>query len=208
MPNDTIDTEQSDRRDKPFLFAKPTAHDAALPARVRERLGPDYIPGYSERVMANDLDTSTVLTTEIKEKYNRRDFGVGPGVIPIEFKWVRVSGPTGEDSYSATQDRYEYVKRGYIAVEVDSEKDFVNQFRYAGVTGFPPAAQIGPDHLVRHRDSALYYVDRKTADRLEQERIEDNKRLLGHNQPGGEVQPSPYDFDEEETYSRRLGKQT
>lgn len=208
MANDTFDTEQVSKRDKPFLFAKPTAHDAALPTRVRERLGPDYIPGYSERVMANDLATSDVLTSDVKEKYYRRDFGVGPGIIPVEFKWVRVSGPTGEDSYSATQDMYEYVKRGYIAVEVDNEKAFVDKFHYAGVTGFPPAAQLGVDGLVRHRDSALYYVDRKTADRLEQERIEDNKRLLGHNQPGGEVQPSPYDFSEEETYSRPLGKQT
>ena len=202
------DNDQIGRQGKPVLFAKPTPHNAGLPARVRERLGPDYIPGYSERVMANDLDTSTVLTTEVKGKYNRRDFGTGPGTIPVEFKWVRVSGPTGDESYSATQDRYEYVKRGYIAVEVTSEDDFAKQFGYAGVTGFPPAAHVGADGLVRHRDSALYYVDRKTADRLEQERIEDNKRLLGHNQPGGAVAPSPYDFDEEENYARQLGKQT
>jgi hypothetical protein len=208
MANETDTPIEQSKREKPFLFAKPTAHDAGLPARVRERLGPDYIPGYSERVMANDLDTSTVLTTDVKEKYNRRDFGTGPGTIPVEFKWVRVSGPTGTDSYSATQDRYEYVKRGYIEVVVENEEDFVKQFKYAGVTGFPPAAHVGADHLVRHRDSALYYVDRVTADRLEQERIEDNKRLLGHNQPGGTVAPSPYDFNEEETITHRLGKQT
>ena len=208
MAQDTFDNKPPQDREKPFLFAKPTSHDAGLPARVRERLGPDYIPGYSERVMANDLESSTVLTTTIKEKYYRRDFGLGPGVIPVEFKWVRVTGPTGDESYSATQDRYEYVKRGYIAVEVDSEDDFVKQFKHAGITGFPPAAHISADRTVRHRDSALYYVSRKVADRLEQERIEDNKRLLGHNQPGGAVAPSPYDFDEEENYARQLGKQT
>jgi hypothetical protein len=125
---------------------------------------------------------------------------------------VRVQGPTGEDSFNATQDQYEFTKRGYKAVEVEDKNDFVRKFEKAGVTGFPPAAHIGADRLVRHRDSALYYVDRATADRLENERIEDNKRILGHNQPGGEVQPSPYDFefdeDDDGTYTERLGLQT
>ena len=201
--------EQSDSgKRKPFLFAEPKETDADLPARTRERQGPDYIPGYAERVMANDLSTSLVLTTEVKEKYYQREFGVGPGEIPVEFMWIRVSGVDGEESYSATQDQYEYVKRGYKAVVVSDKDDFVTQFGYAGVTGFPPAAHVGSDGLIRHRDSALYFVSRIKADKLERERIEDNKRLLGHNQPGGEVAASPYDFDEEETYTRQLGQQT
>ena len=194
--------------EKPHIWAAPVDEEVDQPARTRQRQGPDYIPGYSERVMANDLSTSLVLTTAVKEKYYAREFGVGPGVIPVEFMWVRVSGPDGEESYSATQDQYEYVKRGYKAIVVSDKEDFVAQFEYAGVTGFPPAAHIGSDGLIRHRDAALYYVDRVKADKLEQERLEDNKRLLGHNQPGGEVAPSPYDFNEEETYSRQLGQQT
>jgi len=193
---------------KPMIWAKPKAYDADMPARTRERQGPDYIPGYAERVMANNLSTSLVLTDAVKQKYYDREFGVGPGEIPVEFMWVRVSGPNGEDSFSATEDLNEYAKRGYEAVVVKDKDDFVVQFEYAGVTGFPPAAHVGADGLVRHRDSALYYVDRIRADKLEQERIEDNKRLLGHNQPGGAVAPSPYDFNEEEGFTRQLGQQT
>lgn len=200
----------SDREGKPFLFdAQPASSENALPARARERLGADYIPGYSERVMANDLETSEIITTSTKEKYYRRDFGTGPGELSVEFKWVRVAGPTGDASSSAAQDAYEYTKRGYKAVSVTDKEDFVRQFKGgAGVTGFPPAAHIGADNMIRHRDSALYYVDRATADRLEQERLEDNKRLLGINQPGGVTSKSPYDFDEEETFTKRYGQQT
>ncbi len=193
---------------KPTLFYKPKETDADLPERTRQRQGPDYIPGYAERVMANNLSTSLVLTTAVKEKYYEREFGVGPGEIPVEFVWVRVSGPNGEDSYSATQDLHEYVKRGFEAVTVSDKDDFVKQYEFAGVKGFPPAAHVGSDGMVRHRDSALYVVSRVRADKLEQERIEDNKRLLGHNQPGGEVAPSPYDFNEEEIITRQLGQQT
>jgi len=193
---------------KPMIWAKPKAYDADMPARTRERQGPDYIPGYAERVMANNLSTSLVLTDAVKQKYYDREFGVEPGEIPVEFMWVRVSGPNGEDSFSATEDLNEYAKRGYEAVIVKDKDDFVVQFGYAGVTAFPPAAHVGADGLVRHRDSALYYVDRIRADKLEQERIEDNKRLLGHNQPGGAVAPSPYDFNEEEGFTRQLGQQT
>lgn len=206
MPDQFDRSERKGR--KPFVFAAPKDEEADLPARTRQRQGPDYIPGYSERIMANDLSTSLVLTTAVKEKYYRREFGVGPGEIPVEFMWVRVSGPDGEKSDSATEDLYEYVKRGYKAIVVSDEEDFVAQFKYAGVTGFPPAAHIGSDGLIRHRDAALYFVSRKKADKLEQERIEDNKRLLGINQPGGEVTPSPFDFVEEETYTRQLGQQT
>ena len=195
-------------KQKPMIFAEPKAYDADMPGRTRQRQGPDYIPGYAERIMANNLSTSRVLTQAVKEKYYAREFGVGPGPIPVQFMWVRVSGPDGKDSFSATEDLNEYVKRGYKAVVVSDKDDFVKEFEYAGVTGFPPAAHVGPDGMIRHRDSALYYVSRIKADKLEQERIDDNKRLLGHNQPGGEVAPSPYDFNEEESFTQQLGQQT
>ena len=183
--------------EKPLLFAELDKVDGLIPRRIREKLGSDYIPGYSEKVMANDLATSKIITQDVKDKYNRRDFGTGPSTLPFEFKWVRVTGQKGEMSHSADEDAYQYTKQGYRPVKVESEADFHDQFGF----GFPPAGRIGEDGMIRHRDVALFYVDRQTADRLEAERMEANRRLLGHNQPGGESPAQLYDFEEEDAFT-------
>ena len=203
---------------KPLLWGKGENESAGMPLRVRQKLGPDYIPGYSEIVMANDLATSQIITTSTKEKYYKRDFGTGPQTLPVEFCYVRVQGPTGENSSSANEDTFQYTKMGYKAVIVTSQEDFAEQFQAIPGIGFPPAAHIGADGMIRHRDAALFYVDRKTADRLAQDRLEENKRFLGHNQPGPKVEPRPYDFGadadsdaisgdfvDEETWTERHG---
>lgn len=185
---------------KPLLFAELDKADGPLPRRIRDKLGPDYIPGYSEAVMANDLSTSEIISQDVKDKYNRRDFGTGPSTLPFEFKWVRVTGPKGEMSHSADEDAYQYKMQGYHPVIVESTADFTERFGF----GFPPAGRLGEDGMIRHRDVALFYVDRQTADRLEAERMEANRRLLGHNQPGGEPIRQVYDFEEEETFTERV----
>lgn len=185
---------------KPLLFAELDKADGPLPRRIRDKLGPDYIPGYSEAVMANDLSTSEIISQDVKDKYNRRDFGTGPSTLPFEFKWVRVTGPKGEMSHSADEDAYQYKMQGYLPVIVESTEDFTERFGF----GFPPAGRLGEDGMIRHRDVALFYVDRQTADRLEAERMEANRRLLGHNQPGGEPIRQVYDFEEEETFTERV----
>ena len=184
---------------KPLLFGADAKDEdtSAIPRRIRDKIGPDYIPGYSEIIMANDLASSNVITQDVKDKYNRRDFGTGPSTLPYEFKWVRVTGPKGELSHSADEDAYQYTKQGYSPVVIESQEDFTSRFGF----GFPPAARIGSDGMVRHRDVALFFVDRQTADRLEAERMDANKRLLGHNQPGGDPPSQLYDFDEEESFT-------
>lgn len=186
---------------KPLLFGSLDEPEGMIPRRIREKVGPDYIPGYSEAIMANDLSQSAIITSDVKAKYYRRDFGTGPAELPYEFKWVRVTGPKGEMSHSADEDAYHYTKQGFNPVVVESEEDFTDRFGF----GFPPAARIGPDGMIRHRDVALFYVDRQTADRLEAERMEANRRLLGHNQPGGEPPKHLYDFEEEDTFSAPVG---
>jgi hypothetical protein len=185
---------------KPLLFGVIEEADSFVPRRIREKVGPDYIPGYSEQVMANDLSDSNIISNDVKDKYYRRDFGTGPGELFYEFKWVRVTGPKGELSHSADEDAYHYTKQGYAPVVVKSKEDFKDQFGY----GFPPAARIGPDGMIRHRDVALFFVDRQTADRLEDERMAANRQLLGHNQPGGEPPSQLYDFNEEEHYTEKV----
>lgn len=193
---------------KPNIWPKTKDTEASpsdLPLRIRQSLGADYIPGYSETIMANDLAKSTIIPSATKEKYYRRDFGRGPAVLPVEFKWVRVVGPNGEISASANADAFQYTKLGFKAVKVESQEDFANQFNTIDGIGFPPAAQIDGEGMIRHRDAALFYIDKETADRLERERMEENKRFLGHNQPGGEVNvPQPFDFEEEETFTVNL----
>jgi hypothetical protein len=184
---------------KPLLFGKieDDTDDGLLPRRIRDKLGADYIPGYSEIVMANDLSHSEVISSSVKDKYYRRDFGVGPSELPYEFKWVRTTGPTGEMSHTADEDAYHYKKLGYHPVVVESPDDFTTRFGF----GFPPAARIAPDGMIRHRDVALFYVDRQTADRLEEERMAENRRVLGNNQPGGERPRDLYDFEEEDSFT-------
>ena len=61
--------------------------------------------------------------------------------------------------------------------------------------------------MIRHRDAALFFVDRDTADRLEKERMEENKRFLGHNQPNADANlPQPYDIIEEEAWSEDVSQ--
>lgn len=187
---------------KPLLWNTPEVDEAHLPRRLREKLGADYIPGYSEIVFANDLSLSDKLTDAEKEEYYKKEFGVGPNVLPYEFKWVRVSGPHGQPSDSAREDTFNYRRMGYKPVTVEAEADFKAQFGF----GFPPVAHIGADGMIRHRDSALFYVDRETADRLERERIEANRRFLGANQPDGKSNiPRPYSLTDEETGSASIG---
>jgi len=183
---------------KPLLWGQPTENETegAIPRRTRGRLGADYIPGYSEIVMANDLAKSTQIPEYIKEKYYKVDFGTGPQELPFIFAWVRVTGPTGELSASANQDAFDYKQKGWRAVKCSSKKqsEFKEQFGY----GFPPAATITSDGMIRHRDAALFVVDKKTADRLEAQRIEDNAQFLGRNQPGADDNIDPlYDIEDE-----------
>ena len=187
---------------KPLLWNEPEADESLLPRRLRQKLGADYIPGYSEIVFANDLSTSKHLTEPEKQEYYKKEFGVGPNVLPVEFKWVRVSGPQGQPTDSAREDTFNYRRMGFKPVTVETEGDFKTQFGF----GFPPVAHIGADGMVRHRDSALFYVDRETADRLERERIAENKRFLGQNQPDGEKNlPRPYTLTDEEVGEVTIG---
>lgn len=187
---------------KPLLWNDPATDESLLPRRLRQKLGADYIPGYSEIVFANDLSTSQQLSEADKQEYYKKEFGVGPNVLPVEFKWVRVSGPQGQPTDSAREDTFNYRRMGYKPVNVETEEDFKAQFGF----GFPPVAHIGADGMIRHRDSALFYVDRATADRLEQERLAENKRFLGNNQPDGKANlPRPYTLTDEETGSASIG---
>jgi hypothetical protein len=175
------------------------------------RLGADYIPGYSELVMANDLEKSVAISTEVKEKYYKRDFGTGPATLPVEFKWIPVVGPNGEVSFNANEAVYQHKAMGYEPVilksttMVEADKEFRAQFFGFG---FPPVAHLSSDGMIRHRDAALFFVDRETADRLERERIEENKRFLGHNQPNADSNlPQPYDIVEEESWTEEVKQQ-
>ena len=183
---------------KPLIWGQPTENEfkGNVPRRVRSRIGADYIPGYSEIVMANDLAKSAVIPEHIKEKYYKVDFGTGPQELPFIFAWVRVVGPTGDVSASANQDAFEFKQKGWREVKLMSNKqaEFTEIYGY----GFPPAAHIAGDRTIRHRDAALFVVDKKTAENLETERIAENARFLGHNQPGGEPTIDPiYDIEDE-----------
>jgi len=186
---------------KPMLFGEQLDESAKATLRAPKLrdggFDPFYIPGYTEQLQANSIAEghSAVLPDHIKSKYYKR-FGKGPGVLRHEFKWVRVSSPSGAHSYNADVDATMYTNKGYRAVEVTSQEDFEQKYG----CGFPPAANI-VDGKIRQLDVALFVIDGEQARLNAEEQRQYNEWYHGENQPKQGVQTRiPFDivdFDED-----------
>lgn len=122
------------------------------------RFGPDYIPGYTERVMANDIAKADPLLFREAHRTSKgaktqeelyREIGAEPGPLPVELTWLRVSSPSGGNSYSAD------VKMAEATQQHGFRKATVDDLKLYGF-GFPPAAHKEPDGTIRRLDVALY----------------------------------------------------
>lgn len=157
--------------DKPLAFP-----DADEPAEVYDEdyamaaergRDPSWVPGYSNKVKANDLSKSEELSRTDKEDYYQR-FGTAPeNEMPYQFKWVRYSGPNGGNSNTANQNVATYKQKGYRFVT----EDMVGQIQ-AKMPDFeiPPAASPDENGIVSRMDTALMVVDGERARALKQER--------------------------------------
>ena len=187
---------------KPLIFGEPMDEQEKTALRdPRLRDGghdPFYIPGYTEQLQANDIagGHEAVMPEHVKRKYYQR-FGKAPGELRHEFKWVRITNPSGGQSYNADIDATMYIQKGYRAVEVETKEDFEKKYG----CGFPPAASI-VDGKIRQLDVALFVIDGALARQNAEEQRAYNEWFHGANQPKqGEQTRIPFDivdFDEDE----------
>lgn len=146
---------------KPLILADDTPIEQRFQAEgyTWEEQDATYIPGYSEIIKANDLDTSERLSTEQKESYFKR-WGTGPRKLPFEFVYLRMTNAAGGVSHSAAVDRMVYNQAGYTICKKD---DFLAlQERFPDILLGTPwengSATLEPDGTVRRLDSALFVV--------------------------------------------------
>lgn len=152
---------------KPALFANyiPDEDTAELSGGALE--DPSWIEGYSQIVQANDIAAANDLvwanqhekTGITKEKvYNL--IGARPRELPMQFKWLRVAGPDGGNSYSADADTLQHKERGYRIVTPADLTSWGLEL--------PPSAHVAGG-MIRRLDVALFVVDGRR-ERLFEER--------------------------------------
>ena len=150
---------------KPLRFGEDAASDD-IPRRTAELGNPgyhidvNYIPGYTEQVMSNDMEKairtdSTGMSESTKREYYKR-FGVEPKRLPFHFVPVRVLN-TASEPLQGNQQLMNYQRLGYRPAKGED-------FREDGIFGRlgwkqPPGFIITADSKYRNWDTELWYVD-------------------------------------------------
>jgi len=150
---------------KPLRFGEDAASDD-IPRRTEELGSPgydldvNYIPGYTEQVMSNDMEKaiqtdSTGMSEKTKRHYYKR-FGVEPKPLPFHFVPLRVLN-TASEPLEGNQQLMNYQRLGYRPAK---EEDF----REDGIFGRlgwkqPPAFTVTADGRYRNWDTEYWYVD-------------------------------------------------
>lgn len=177
-------------KSKPALF--PENYDTSRfdPSR-RAGSDPSRIPGYSERVQANDVaaaddlmfrnahrDAKNISTKE--DVY--RQIGTSPGKLPVEFAWLRVNGPGGANSPTANAEVDSYMTdQGYIPCTKDKFDLLAAEYGYS----FNSAAwRVAEDGTIRRGyDVALFYRRGDVAEMWKKALAEEAARLEGASFP-------------------------
>lgn len=185
---------------KPLLYSDERSDAERFdPKRFRGSLDPSRVPGYSEIVRANDIDKADDLLFREQNNYTKEEafeiVGAEPQPLPVEFQWLRVSGPGGADSSTAAR-------------EIDNKKN-QEGFRLATSEdlerhgyGFPPTAREAEDGSIRRGpDVALFIRSGEVARMWKRHKAEEAARAEGAQLPesftadGGYSSPT---FSEEE----------
>lgn len=171
--------------EKPVLFAdERTDSEKFDPNLHRGALDPSRIPGYSEIVQANDIAKADDLIFreqnlgKTKEDLYRQ-IGAQPQVLPVEFKWLRISGPGGGESHNALRELDGYkTKEGFSLVQ-KTAFDKGETFDRLGY-GFPPAGRRAEDGSInRGPDVALFVRDGEVARNWEKFYVDETARMEG-----------------------------
>lgn len=167
---------------KPVLFPDSRTDAEKFDPRLHMgALDPSRIPGYSEIVQANDVAKSDPLVFRNQTGMTHEDMfkkiGAKPQELPVEFKWLRISGPGGADSHSAmrTLDTAKNKEGFRLASEEDLER-----YGYS----FPPAGRKAEDGTIRRgADTALFIRSGEVARMWERYIVEEAARLEGASVP-------------------------
>lgn len=141
--------------EKPVLFAddRPDV-DRFDPEMQQDHLDPSRIPGYSEIVMANDIEKADDLIFRSKNGRTKeevyRQIGATPRPLDVEFAWLPISAAGGAPSQLQARvlDRWQNSEGFRPATAEDlSSRGF----------GFPPLGRLAEDGTIRRgADTALY----------------------------------------------------
>ncbi len=188
-----VEEEADALTEKPVIFAD-TRTDAEKfdPNLHQGTLDPGRIPGYSEIVQANDIAKADDLIFRnqnlgrTKEDIYRQ-IGAQPQELPVEFKWLRISGPGGSESHSARRDLDSQKNQEGFRL-ASEERDLI-----ARNYGFPPAGRRAEDGTIRRgSDVALYVRDGKVARQWETFRNAETARMENAGPPS-EFRSGAYD---------------
>lgn len=186
---------------KPILFGDTRTETEISADRFQpiweESFDPSYIPGYSEKVRANDIARADELFFRQqhsgakpgarKQEDWYRKIGAEPGELPVEFKGIRVEGPNGGPSHTANwQSAY--------AMEYEGFRPVTRTELEAMGYGMPPAWREDEAGYIRRYDLQLMVRDGKVARRHEADNIRRAKEAenapLDSFSDGGYVAPA------------------
>lgn len=165
--------------EKPLLFPDERSDAERFdPNLHRGYLDPSRIPGYSEIVMANDIDKADALEFRSKNGITKEamyaKIGASPRVLPVEFAWLPISGVAGAPSNAQERvsDRYRN-QEGYRLARWPAD------FEPHGFD-FPPLGRPAEDGTIRRgADTALYVRSGEVARKWEKFKFQEQAELEG-----------------------------
>jgi len=191
---------------KPTLFPESYSLDKFNP---RSRVDPSRIEGYSEIVQANDIAKADPLrfgeahrTAKVirSQEDAYKVIGARPQELPVEFAWLRVSGPAGATSASADAEIDAYTaNQGYIPCTKERFDQLASLYGYKFNDVLWHVAEDGT--IRRGADSALFFRSGEVARMWERHQAESTAKAEGSSLPtslaaGKEKVPT---FSEEES---------
>lgn len=165
---------------KPLIFSDDRGDAAKYdPALHAGSLDPSRVPGYAEIVKANDIAQADPLVFRDKTGMTQEEayakVGAKPQELPVELKWLRISGPGGADSHSAARELDKAVHQEGFRLATKTDLDNLGY-------GFPPTARMAEDGIIRRGpDVALYIRSGEVARKWEQYYAAETARLEGAN---------------------------
>lgn len=143
---------------KPMLFSDERSDAERFNPRkwLATGMDPSEVPGWSERVRANDLAKADDLIFRDQNNGKTKEHfynivGATPGELPVDFKWLRVTSPTGTRSGTVTQQLSWYQdKEGFRPATMED----LEKYGYK----LPPTAHVSEDNLIRRGSDVALYI--------------------------------------------------
>ena len=162
---------------KPMMFADERSDAERFDPRVhRGHLDPSRIPGYAEKVQANDIAKADALIFRSKNDGRTQEdlyaqVGAMPETLDCELQWLPITNGQGGLSSHVARQLDQYVNQQGFRL---ATKDDLESRGY----GFPPTAREAEDGTIRRGpDVALYIRSGEVARMWEAFKIDDQEAL-------------------------------